>query len=65
MTVSELIEKLKNHDGNMIVVTSDWEGNYSDIEDHTFFVNLVKNNGEYYEAHISTNPTKIIKVLCI
>lgn len=65
MIISELIEKLKQHDGNMIVVTSDWEGNYSDIEDHDFLINLIKNNGEYYEARHNSSPEKIIKVLCL
>ena len=64
MRVSELIEKLKEYNQNMIVVISS-DGNYQGVDDALFLVDVIESKGKYYEAVGRSDKSKIIKVVCI
>jgi hypothetical protein len=53
MTVSELIEQLKNYPGDMRVLTLGYEGGYNDTQLHTeeIVFNFSKNDAWYYGPH--------------
>jgi hypothetical protein len=59
MTVSELIEQLKNYPGDMRVLTLGYEGGYNDTRlstDEVVF-NFSKNDAWYYGSHESVRFT--------
>lgn len=53
MTVSELVEQLKNYPGDMRVLTLGYEGGYNDTELKTeeIVFNFSKNDAWYYGPH--------------
>ena len=55
MTVSELVEMLKNCPGDMRILTLGYEGGYNDIELKTeeIVFNFSKNDAWYYGPHES------------
>ena len=59
MTVSELIEQLKNYPGDMRVLTLGYEGGYNDTQLKTeeIVFNFSKNDAWYYGPHECVNYT--------